>query len=360
MLSIQEMISKTEEQRKEIRSYMDKGKGYHPTEANIYSGLKRSIQRDIGESLRRIPLREFLIKSGTVDIAGAAYLIPAKLNDILYHAAEERDIAKLISAEVVNGWEGGALTVDTVERRTMRGGLGWMGGSSATRVPTTVKATLTPKLIKCPLIMTGEAVEDNNFNLVEWYVREAGRGMSWKSGELALEVLKDTVADEGIGTKNTEAAGADTTTYLDILNSIDVVGMDEWIANTMIVTPEVWTDAIAYHDEIAGGAGGDFGVQAPFRMREPAEGFDLKYHMLDTLFSTSSLLHDTADVIGAAFTACKTLVFDRRAAILTGRKRWLQIDDYVDPVRDLAGAVVSARQDSISMYDDSICVTSET
>lgn len=358
MLSIQEMIDKTVEQRQTIERYMDDGKGYFPDEANLYMGQKRSIQREIGESLRRIPLREFLIKSGTVDLAGAAYLIPDKLHTTLYHAAEERDLTKLVSADLVTGWEGGAMKIDIVERRSMRGGLGWMGGSSGTRVPNTEQATVTPKLFKCPLIASRETIEDENFGLVEWYVREAGRGMAWQSFELALEVLKECT--DGIGDVNTEAAGSDTTTYLDIMNSIEAVSRDEWIPNTMIVTPEVWTDAIAYYDEIAGGTAGDYNINAYIRLREPADGFDVKYHMLDTLFSVSPKLHDVADALGAEMTACTTLVFDRRATLFTGRKRWLQIDNYVDPVLDLAGAVVSARQDSVSMYDDSMCITTET
>jgi hypothetical protein len=358
MLSIQEMVDKTVDQRKEIRRYMDQGKGYHPEEANLYMGQKRSIQREIGESLRRIPLREFLIKSGTADLAGAAYLVPDKLQTILYHAADERDLTKLVSADLITGWEGGALDVDIVERRSMTGGFGWSGGGSATRTPKTEQATITPIFFSCPLVANQNIIEDSNFNLLEWYVREAGRGMAWQSFELALGVLK--TCTDGIGTVNTEAAGSDTTTYLDILNSIEAVSRDEWIPNTLIVTPEVWTDAIAYYDEVAGGTAGDYGLQAPFRVKEPAEGFDIKYHMLDTLFSVSPTLHDSADARGAEMTACVSLIFDRRATLFTGRKRWLQVDNYADPVRDLAGAVVSARQDSVSMYDDSMCITTET
>jgi len=45
---------------------------------------------------------------------------------------------------------------------------------------------------------------------------------------------------------------------------------------------------------------------------------------------------------------------------LTGRKRWLRIDNYAHPIDDLAGAVVSARQDSVTLHDDAIYVLTET
>jgi hypothetical protein len=37
----------------------------------------------------------------------------------------------------------------------------------------------------------------------------------------------------------------------------------------------------------------------------------------------------------------------------------MQLENYVDPVRDIAGAVVSCRQDSVSLYKDSICYMKE-
>jgi hypothetical protein len=81
---------------------------------------------------------------------------------------------------------------------------------------------------------------------------------------------------------------------------------------------------------------------------------------MDVLKSTSPVLHDEADARGATFTECVTIVFDRTVAILTGRKRWMRIENFVNPMQDLEGAVVSSRQDTISMYDDSIYVLTET
>ena len=62
----------------------------------------------------------------------------------------------------------------------------------------------------------------------------------------------------------------------------------------------------------------------------------------------------------AAMTACKTIVFDRNNALFTGRKTWMRIENYSDPVRDLAGAVIRCRQDSVSLQNDCVYVLTET
>jgi len=89
-------------------------------------------------------------------------------------------------------------------------------------------------------------------------------------------------------------------------------------------------------------------------------GYNLKLSNIDVLLSTDDGLHASTDLAGAAFTNCITVLFSRANALLTGRKRWMQINNYSDPVRDLTGAVVSFRQDSVSLYDDSIYVLTET
>jgi len=74
---------------------------------------------------------------------------------------------------------------------------------------------------------------------------------------------------------------------------------------------------------------------------------------------THDTLHLATDAEGV-FTDCVTLIFDRDNALVTGRKRWMEIKNYGDPVSDLAGAVVSCRQDSVTTYNDAIAVLTET
>ena len=50
--SIQEIVSKTEVQRKRVEEILDEGKGWHPELASVYDGHKRSVEREIRETFR--------------------------------------------------------------------------------------------------------------------------------------------------------------------------------------------------------------------------------------------------------------------------------------------------------------------
>ena len=343
------MLDKTELQRKQIRWSMEKEGCWHPELANLYMGQKRSIQREISETLRKIPLRkivEFLVKSGTADVAGAAYLVPNKIHDLLIHAAKRFDIVPQISMRVVEGWEGGDLVVDIAKEAQYKPHSFGSGGEIAHETVDTEKATLKPEAFGIVAEITDELIEDNQFDIIEWHIEQAGKAMGRYASDLALAVLK--AAPDGDGTANAGAtAGADTTLWTEVLTGVDGVGEDSFLANTMVVTPEAW------HHSIVTEANATTRMPLDGLIPQPiAEGFDMKAQMLDTLFSTSPQLHDADDAAEAAFTTCVTLIFDRFNTLLTGRKRWLQLENYSEPIQDLAGVVISARQDSVTIFKD--------
>jgi hypothetical protein len=358
MYSLQEIIAKTGEQCKAVQRHIDETGGYSFDTSNIYMGQKRSVERELRESIRRIPLshmiREYLIDG----LAGADSLIQTKLADVLYMAAHKHDLADLVSVEIINGWEGGDLTVDIVDRYGMRAQRGGSGGSGGSRTPETVQATLSPKLISMPLVAESSMIEDAQVSLVEWYAREAAMALVGMSNDLLIEVMK--APTDGVGTTTDTATGdADETKYTggaatDILQGWAHVGDHQHVAQTMITTPESWENSISQSTTAT-----TMDSVAPVQM-DPRFDVKLSNLNLDVVFNTSDLLHDEADLRDAAFTECYTLIFDRDIAVLTGRKRWLLIENYVDPVADLEGAVVSCRQDSVTLYDDAIYVMHET
>jgi hypothetical protein len=353
MLSIQEMVDKTIPQRKNIKKNMEKTNSYHSSMGNLFTDQKRSIRKDIAEALSKISLREFLLRSGTTGIAGANYLIPDKLNSILISAAQDFDIAPLISMQVISGWEGGDLDVDIVKHDSLRAEQSAMGGEIPAGTADTVQATISPRLLGQNIAVTNELIEDAQWDLVEWHVAQAGKSMGYRSTEMIIPVL--TTSADGDGTHNSGTSGdADETkltqgTTTDIVTACRKVGDDEFVANTLLCTSEAWGHSISVHAAPSGWA----------TLPAPA-GFDYRIGTLDVKICNSPQLHASTDALGAAFTNCISVIFDRRNALLTGRKRWLQIENYSDPVQDLAGAVVSSRQDSISVYDDSIYVLTET
>jgi len=354
--SIQEMVEKCTPQIKEIKFQLGKGM-FHPETASIFTGQTAAVQAKLQASLNTIPLHEFLAKSGTTGIAGAAYLVADAVHNHLMGAVRATDKVPLFSAEVVDGWKGGDLKVDIAVRSSELSGANplfkWVlhpkvpssGSGSPTETVETTQATLTPKSFNVAPRVTNDLIEDNNFQLVEWHLTQAAQQLRQYATDLAIVELE--AGSDGTGTQSAVAGGADTTTAANATEAIEELGSEFWNPNTMIVTYKAWVDAINVTASHAG-----------IQYTPPAEGYDVKFQMLDTIFNNSKNLH--AGVASGKMTNCVTLVVDRTAALLCGRKRWMRIDNYSEPVRDLAGAVISCRQDCVTLYKDACSVITET
>ncbi|MHA2136139.1 MAG: hypothetical protein ACW99J_19945 [Candidatus Thorarchaeota archaeon] len=353
MLSIQEMVNKTEEQRRQIKQQMDATGRFHPSLASILTNQSPADRLELQQTLRGAPLREFLAKSGTTGIAGAAYLVPDKVHDDLIFYSRPFDIVPLISAYVVDGWKGGDLLVDIVSDSSYNPQPFSSGGNIPVDTTESMQATASPISYGLTVPITNDLIEDANFDLVEFHIRNAAKALGEKSSELALAVL--ATATDGWGTVNSGTTGdADETrlvngTTNDVVGCIRDVSADKFIVDTIVVTPESWGHSISTQTAEVG-----------WTLLQPTEGYHYKLGNIDVLLSVDDGLHDSADAVGAAFTACVTLIFSRRNALLTARKRWGQINKYSDPVRDLSGFVASFRQDSVTLYDDSIYILTET
>ena len=368
MLSIQEAVEKTKPQIIQVKNYLETHGYFDPNECNIYEGLKRSTQHELSETLRQCRLsdllkgmnrkqlqclKEFLptaggLSTGSLGTAGAQYLVPTWMSQKLYAASTGTDIVPLMSADIFEP-SGGDCTVPTGILSSLEVGEGTVAHETVDSSAATIKL----KKVTAPVVATNEMIEDNEFGLIEWHIQKAGEALGRTASDLALTVLK--TATDGYGTKATEAAPADETLPEDIfavmatMASIDPIIHP--IANTMIVTPEAWRHSIAVD---ATAAYFVTGIQP----RQPAQGFDLTFHNLDTKVYHSTSL-GTGGSAGTALTDVVTLVFDRSQAMVTARKNWLRVENYANPVMDLAGAVISGRQDSVTVVDCAIGVVTE-
>lgn len=361
--SIQEMVEKSTEQIEEIKFHLGKGQ-FHPETCSILNGQTAAVKAKLQASLDTIPLHEFLAKSGTTGIAGAAYLVADAVHNHLMGAVRATDKVPLFSAEVVNGWKGGDLRVDIAVRSSELSGANplfkWVthpqvpssGSGSPTETVETTYATLTPKMFNVAPRVTNDLIEDNNFELVEWHLTQAAQQLGQYATDLAIADLK--AAADGTGTQSTVAAGVNTTQSGHVIEGIREIGAEFWYPNTMIITHEAWGDSAG----VIEAAGTYWGFTQNVFYGTVLPGYDAKYQMLDTIFNNSKNLHAGVDT--AKMTACVTLVLDRTAALLCGRKRWMRIDNYSEPVRDLAGAVISCRQDCVTLYKDACSEITET
>jgi len=340
----------------EIKFQLGKGQ-FHPETCSILNGQTAAVKAKLQASLDTIPLHEFLAKSGTTGIAGAAYLVADAVHNHLMGAVRVTDKVPLFSAEVVHGWKGADLKVAIAVRSTEATAAGlplfkWVlhpqpfasGSGSPTQTVESTYATITPKTFNVAPRITNDLIEDNNFQLVQWHLTQAAHQIGQYATDLAIADLK--AGADGTGTQSAVTAGADTTTTGNATEAIEELGSEFWNPNTMIVTHKAWVDAINVTASHAG-----------IQYAPPAEGYDAKFQMLDTVFNNSKNLH--AGVTTAKMTNCVTLILDRTAALLCGRKRWMRIDNYSEPVRDLAGAVISCRQDCVTLYKDACSVITE-
>jgi len=191
MLSIQEMVDKTVDQRRNVKSEMDATGRFHPELQSIFTDQTPADVYALKQSLREIPLREFLAKSGTTGIAGAAYLVPDKIHDDLMIYSKQYDLVPLISAQVVTGWRGGDLLVNIIEDGSYKPQAFSSGGNAPSETVKTVQATLDADLntygLNIPI--TNDLIEDANYDMVEFHLRAAAKAVGERSSELAIIVM---------------------------------------------------------------------------------------------------------------------------------------------------------------------------
>jgi len=351
MIGIQEMVDKCEPQLRSLKRQMDTGI-FHPELASILTDQKPSVLAELKESLRNIPLSEFLGKAATGGVTGAQYLVPDKIHDQLVCEAGAYDIAPLIS-RVVSGWQGGDLKVNIVDDETYKAQFFASGAQLPTETGYAKQATITPVSVGINIGVAGDLFEDAAYDMIQFHVANAARAVAEVTNDLAITVLK--AATDGWGTVNSSATGdADETrltggTTSDIVTATRGINADRWIPDTILTTPEAWCHSISVQAAPSG-----------WTLNPPQAGYNTRVGILDVLLNTNKTLHLSTDAVGAAFTKCVTIIFNRTVAMLTGRKRWMQLENYANPVQDLPHAVVTCRQDSVTLYNDSIYVLTET
>ncbi len=335
-LSFQEMVQKTSEQRRRLRRFLGGGE-FHPDKCSVFDDLKPSDRVELREAYSKYSLAEFLAKSGSDGIAGAAYLIPDKLYDTLIFYSKDTDKVPAISAYVAEQWDGGSLKVAVVNDATYKAKEFSSGGRIPTETVETMLPSLTPKSFGIPVVLGGDLIEDSAWDMIEFHTRQAAKAMGEKATSLALVPL--IAASDGWGTVNSGAGDSGETKWMGsgangISEAIAGNLVDGWISNTVITSGQPWTHSIS--ETLP--AGSTYMAVKP--------GFTHCINNIDVLLHTSA-----ADLTA---TRLLTLVFDRNNALLTGRKRWMQIENYGNPVADLGGAVVTCRQDSVTLYDDAV------
>jgi len=346
MLSIQEMLLKTEDSRKALKEYMNAEDVFHPGEASVLSGLGKADYLEVKETLRAVSLadliQEFLGKSGTTGIAGAAYLIPDKVHDVLFEAGAMSDIVPRV-ANIVT-CPGSSLKVDIEVDDSFKAHFRGGGGDDRTETMRTTVATATPKLFSIAPAIDNELIEDSQFDMFEVHLRRAAEQMGQFATEYFLADLI-TCAD-GDGTQNAGTSATANKTYLgDLAEAWNGNAQDKHVSDQVVCGPEVITDILQdatvsvygqrFHDRAV--------TDSPLSWGS-FMGMNMNMVLMNEAYTGQGALY-----LGSKWTS---FILRKETAMLAVRKRWMKIEEYSNPLHDLVGAVISARQDQVSVYND--------
>jgi hypothetical protein len=364
LLSLQEVVSKTESQRKIIEDQMDRSGrkgGFHPDEVSIYNDLGRADIADIRETMNTIPLKvlinaaakdlglkEFLGKSGTTGIAGAAYLVPDKIYDIMFRSAWANDLTG--NASRVVDTPGSTLKVDYAKTGQYRPKRFGSGGSMPDESIETGQLTITPAIWGISTRVTNELIEDSQWDVVQMHLEEAAKACAQESSAQFVNTLWS--ASNGDGTVNSGNTGVTgVTDFADIMTGWAGNAVDGYISDTIITNPYAVADFASDASVTAYGSSyHDAQVGSPPMLTGTFKGMNIYTFTGEDAYG--------ANVLYQSSKWC-TLVYNKAEAALTVRKRWLKIDNYADPVKDLVGATITFREGYSTINKDAVFKLSE-
>lgn len=374
--SLQEILGKTEVRKnlKEVECKMDGKKGgFHPDDASVYMGLKTAMKVGIYETLKKISLRQLVEKAGlkeylghsgalttgSTGAAGANYLIPDKIYAELFENARGEDITPLVSNMVDT--PGATLKIDCEIDGMFIPHFVSSGGESPDETLETAQGTITPRVFNINIAVTNEMVEDSLFDQMETHVRIAGKAMGEFSTKMCLFPAMDderaTATTYRVeGAYNTlNSGGATTFNYTDVLEAEGANSTDGFTTTHCIIPPH------GPQTLLVGAAANPWDLNL-------LKDIDLKANPIGNMFGIDivRVKHmTTADTPAAVqwysglySTEWHAIALNKTYGIQTVRKRWLKIENYSDPIKDLVGAVVSARQGHLNAYADAICMIS--
>ena len=354
---------------KNLQNYLEttrKGtdRGWHPEEASVLQGLKDADYQKVHDTLKEVSLAkllEYATGSGgtgtTGAVMGANYLIPDKVYDILYVSAKTADVAP-IAGDIVS-CPGSSLKVDIEKDGYFRAMPFGGGGQTADETLTVKQVTITPGLFGVKPRITNELIEDANFPIFEIHLQRAAQEMGRYSSQLVLQQLLVSTAGDGTVQTGTSATGS-TTYFGDIAKVWALVADQKYFANTVITTPRAIGYLVAdatvsqYSDTFHTRFMTDLPVEEPGLFKF-GDFMGMGMYVLPDMGTGTTYPYGLYQS-----SKNKTIIFDNKNAMLTVRKRWLKIENYADPVRDLVGAVVTSRQACSSIHNNAVGVLTES
>lgn len=176
--------------------------------------------------------------------------------------------------------------------------------------------TLTPKKYGVRPLISREMIEDAEWDVIEYQLAEAGRAMAdLETEKIILEMISDSGNSVVAGTSGTLA-------YADVVNILKECLIDEFAPDVLAVHPSEFADLLK-----------DAAIQKAMDWGGPA---------VAPTGRIANLLGMRV-LVSTKVTSGTALVIDSKHAGVLFIRRDVTVEEYEDPVKDLAGVAVTAR-----------------
>jgi len=176
--------------------------------------------------------------------------------------------------------------------------------------------TLTPKKYGVRPLISKEMIEDAEWDVIEYQLAEAGRAMADLETE---KIISEMISDAG----NSVAAGTGgTLAYADVVNILKECLIDDFAPDTLAIHPSEFADLLK-----------DAAIQKAMDWGGPA---------VAPTGRIANLLGMRV-LVSTKVTSGTALVIDSKHAGVLFIRRDVTVEEYEDPVKDLAGVAVTAR-----------------
>jgi len=176
--------------------------------------------------------------------------------------------------------------------------------------------TLTPKKYGVRPLISREMIEDAEWDVIEYQLAEAGRAMAdLETEKIILEMISDAGNSVAAGTSGTLA-------YADVVNILKECMIDEFVPDVLAIHPSEFADLLK-----------DAAIQKAMDWGGPA---------VAPTGRIANLLGMRV-LVSTKVTSGTALVVDSKHAGVLFIRRDVTVEEYEDPVKDLAGVAVTAR-----------------
>ena len=266
--------------------------------------LQAELRQKMAEALKDKRLAELLLS----DVSQAT----AKVLDVVWEAAKPNLIGRELAVVVAQD-----LPSLKVPRAKLSKAYEIAEGAE---IPVATEdydsVTLTPKKYGVRPLISKEMIEDAEWDVIEYQLAEAGRAMADLETE---KIISEMISDAG----NSVAAGTGgTLAYADVVNILKECLIDDFTPDTLAIHPSEFADLLK-----------DAAIQKAMDWGGPA---------VAPTGRIANLLGMRV-LVSTKVTSGTALVMDSKHAGVLFIRRDVTVEEYEDPVKDLAGVAVTAR-----------------